>query len=103
MQIDGTDGDHIAVFQIGDAVRRHWRAIQKDRQRRGDFAKLSPFRRAMNDRDLRWKIGAGNAQIAAGDGTDDEVIRNHVEADGRSGAVTHLDANRRRGHVRSLL
>jgi hypothetical protein len=52
---------------------------------------------------LRREIGAGNAQIAAGDGADDEVICDHVEADGRSGAVANLDANRRRGRVRSLL
>jgi hypothetical protein len=78
-------------------------AVEKDWERGCELAKRGTVTCTLNDAHLWRKIRAGDAEIATRNRTDDKLVAQDVEANGRRSPVANLNANRRRGRVRSLL
>ena len=78
------------------AVEQYWKRLC-------DLLEIDAVRPAANGTDLWREVGAGDAEIAAGHGADDEFIAGDVESDGGSGPVPNFDANGRRGRSVALL
>ena len=85
------------------AGRRNGTAVQQYGKGGGDLAKGSAIARCANDANLGRKVRTGNAQVAPGDGADDEFVAKHVKADRGRCPVSDFDTDGRRSRVVSLL
>src|SRR5262249_31260068 len=103
VQIDRSDGHDVAVPEDCMPGRAERAAVVQDGQGRGELAQADAVRPAADETDVLGKVRPRDAQVAPGDGADQELVAGDVERDRRGGSVPDFDADRRGGRWVSLV